>query len=60
MDRRTYEGPMDWEYQDSGPFDPTSPFTHAVKSNSQNGKLRLYRIANPLNGVKSSFSSGSS
>lgn len=38
MDRRTYEGPMDWEYQDSGPFDPTSPFTHAAKSNSQNGK----------------------
>ncbi|SPJ73489.1 uncharacterized protein FTOL_03219 [Fusarium torulosum] len=37
MDRRTYEGPMDWEYQDSGPFDPTSPFTHAAKSNSQNG-----------------------
>lgn len=37
MDRRTFEGPMDWEYQDSGPFDPTSPFTHAAKSNSQNG-----------------------
>ncbi|KAF5236469.1 hypothetical protein FAUST_6530 [Fusarium austroamericanum] len=36
MDRRTYEGPMDWEYQDHGPFDPTSPFTHAAKSNSQN------------------------
>ncbi|KAL6917436.1 hypothetical protein FSHL1_008867 [Fusarium sambucinum] len=35
MDRRTYESPMDWEYQDSGPFDPTSPFTHAAKSNSQ-------------------------
>ncbi|KLP08423.1 uncharacterized protein FFB20_15424 [Fusarium fujikuroi] len=39
MDRRTYEGPMDWEYQNSGPFDPTSPFTHAAKSNSQNGKF---------------------
>ncbi|KAM0425003.1 hypothetical protein ACHAPT_009804 [Fusarium lateritium] len=36
MDRRTFEGPMDWEYQDSGPFDPTSPFTHAAKNNSQN------------------------
>ncbi|KAM5347199.1 hypothetical protein ACJ41O_010204 [Fusarium nematophilum] len=36
MDRRTFEGPMDWEYQDSGPFDPTSPFTHAAKSGSQN------------------------
>ncbi|KAF4949109.1 hypothetical protein FGADI_9113 [Fusarium gaditjirri] len=39
MDRRTYEGPMDWEYQNSGPFDPTSPFTHAAKSNPHNGKF---------------------
>ncbi|KAF7539609.1 hypothetical protein G7Z17_g12387 [Cylindrodendrum hubeiense] len=31
MDRRTYEGPMDWEYQGSGALDPTSPFTHAAK-----------------------------
>ncbi|KAF4338029.1 nucleus export BRL1 [Fusarium beomiforme] len=36
MDRRTYEGPMDWEYQNSGPFDPTSPFAQAAKSNPQN------------------------
>ncbi|KAH6697356.1 Di-sulfide bridge nucleocytoplasmic transport domain-containing protein [Plectosphaerella plurivora] len=27
MDRRTYEGPMDWEYQDKGPLDASSPFT---------------------------------
>ncbi|KAH6973189.1 Di-sulfide bridge nucleocytoplasmic transport domain-containing protein [Ilyonectria sp. MPI-CAGE-AT-0026] len=36
MDRRTYEGPMDWEYQGSGALDPTSPFTHAAKGGSQN------------------------
>ncbi|CAI6084783.1 unnamed protein product [Clonostachys chloroleuca] len=38
MNPRSFEGPMDWEYQDKGPFDPTSPFTHAAKSgNLQNG-----------------------
>ncbi|KAH7126191.1 Di-sulfide bridge nucleocytoplasmic transport domain-containing protein [Dactylonectria macrodidyma] len=36
MDRRTYEGHMDWEYQGSGALDPTSPFTHAAKGSSQN------------------------
>ncbi|KAG9500457.1 hypothetical protein J7337_008936 [Fusarium musae] len=39
MDRRTYEGPMDWEYQNSGPFDPTSPFTHAAKRTPSKTKL---------------------
>lgn len=28
---------MDWEYQGSGPFDPTSPFTHAARTGSHNG-----------------------
>ncbi|GAB0134671.1 hypothetical protein EsDP_00003032 [Epichloe bromicola] len=32
MDARTYEGPMDWEYQDKGPLDPTSPFAQAANS----------------------------
>ncbi|KAM0325028.1 hypothetical protein ACHAQA_007564 [Verticillium albo-atrum] len=33
MDRRTYEGPMEWEYQDRrGPLDATSPFSHVAKS----------------------------
>lgn len=32
MERRTHEGHMDWEYQNQGPFDPTSPFTHAARS----------------------------
>jgi hypothetical protein len=45
MDRRTYEGPMDWEYQNSGPLDPTSPFAHAAKSNSQNSKLAFTSVA---------------
>ncbi|KAG7123133.1 hypothetical protein HYQ45_014080 [Verticillium longisporum] len=33
MDRRTYESPMEWEYQDQrGPLDATSPFSHVAKS----------------------------
>ncbi|KAI9163723.1 Nucleus export protein BRL1 [Paramyrothecium foliicola] len=35
MERRTFESPMDWEYQDRGPVDPTSPFTHAGRTGSQ-------------------------
>ncbi|KAH9897125.1 hypothetical protein F4778DRAFT_744458 [Xylariomycetidae sp. FL2044] len=31
MDRRTYESPMDWEYQDHGPMDPSSPFVQTTK-----------------------------
>ncbi|KAI0010782.1 Di-sulfide bridge nucleocytoplasmic transport domain-containing protein [Xylariaceae sp. FL0662B] len=38
MDRRTYESPMDWEYQNHGPMDPSSPFVqstrHAQEKNS--------------------------
>ncbi|KAL2875116.1 hypothetical protein SGCOL_009688 [Colletotrichum sp. CLE4] len=36
MDRRTYESPMEWEYQDRGPLDATSPFSHVAKSSNQN------------------------
>ncbi|KAK2062977.1 Di-sulfide bridge nucleocytoplasmic transport domain-containing protein [Colletotrichum caudatum] len=36
MDRRTYESPMEWEYQDRGPLDATSPFAQVAKGNSQN------------------------
>ncbi|WYZ39054.1 hypothetical protein EsH8_III_000968 [Colletotrichum jinshuiense] len=36
MDRRTYESPMEWEYQDHGPLDATSPFSHVAKSNTKN------------------------
>ncbi|KJZ74302.1 hypothetical protein HIM_06308 [Hirsutella minnesotensis 3608] len=35
MDSRSFEGPMDWEYQDRGPFDPTSPFAHAASKASR-------------------------
>ncbi|KAI1077770.1 Di-sulfide bridge nucleocytoplasmic transport domain-containing protein [Whalleya microplaca] len=31
MDRRTYESPMDWEYQDRGPLDPSSPFVQSTR-----------------------------
>ncbi|KAI0105390.1 hypothetical protein F4776DRAFT_675906 [Hypoxylon sp. NC0597] len=31
MDRRTYESPMDWEYQNLGPMDPSSPFVQSAK-----------------------------
>ncbi|KAH8169337.1 di-sulfide bridge nucleocytoplasmic transport domain-containing protein [Sarocladium implicatum] len=33
MDRRTYEGHMDWEWQNGGAKDPTSPFSHTVRDN---------------------------
>ncbi|KAI8631630.1 hypothetical protein F5Y19DRAFT_400135 [Xylariaceae sp. FL1651] len=31
MDRRTYESPMDWEYQNNGPMDPSSPFAQSTR-----------------------------
>ncbi|KAI0153107.1 hypothetical protein GGR57DRAFT_468877 [Xylariaceae sp. FL1272] len=31
MDRRTFESPMDWEYQNEGPMDPSSPFVQSTK-----------------------------
>ncbi|KAI1505966.1 Di-sulfide bridge nucleocytoplasmic transport domain-containing protein [Biscogniauxia marginata] len=31
MDRRTYESPMDWEYQNHGPMDPSSPFVQSTR-----------------------------
>ncbi|KAI1102431.1 Di-sulfide bridge nucleocytoplasmic transport domain-containing protein [Jackrogersella minutella] len=31
MDRRTYESPMDWEYQNHGPVDPSSPFVNSTR-----------------------------
>lgn len=36
MESRTFEGPMDWEYQDRGPLDPTSPFAQAAHNASRN------------------------
>ncbi|PNY29440.1 Nitrogen assimilation transcription factor nit-4 [Tolypocladium capitatum] len=36
MNSRSFEGPMDWEYQDRGPFDPTSPFAQAANGASRN------------------------
>ncbi|KAI1827621.1 hypothetical protein F4861DRAFT_327663 [Xylaria intraflava] len=31
MDKRTYESPMEWEYQSTGPMDPSSPFAQSTK-----------------------------
>ncbi|KAI0521723.1 hypothetical protein F5B22DRAFT_596002 [Xylaria bambusicola] len=31
MDRRTYESPMDWEYQNTAPMDPSSPFAQSTR-----------------------------
>ncbi|CCE30743.1 hypothetical protein E4U22_001955 [Claviceps purpurea] len=36
MAARTYESPMDWEYQDKGPLDPSSPFVHAASNARRN------------------------
>ncbi|KXJ89507.1 Di-sulfide bridge nucleocytoplasmic transport domain-domain-containing protein [Microdochium bolleyi] len=36
--RRTFESPMDWEYQDSGPMDPSSPFARSAKQSQQKQK----------------------
>ncbi|KAI1189171.1 hypothetical protein F5B17DRAFT_392233 [Nemania serpens] len=38
MDKRTYESPMDWEYQHPAPMDPSSPFTQSSKQ-SQNKNI---------------------
>lgn len=38
MDARSFEGPMDWEYQDRGPFDPTSPFAQAASKAQRNSE----------------------
>ncbi|KAI0808753.1 hypothetical protein GGR55DRAFT_689719 [Xylaria sp. FL0064] len=31
MDKRTYESPMDWEYQNGAPMDPSSPFAQSTR-----------------------------
>ncbi|PTB70229.1 hypothetical protein BBK36DRAFT_1173599 [Trichoderma citrinoviride] len=36
MERRTFEAPMEWEYQNSGPVDLTSPFAQVAKKRSEN------------------------
>ncbi|KFA47462.1 hypothetical protein S40293_02115 [Stachybotrys chartarum IBT 40293] len=41
MDRRTYEGHMEWEYENDRPLDPTSPFAMAARSNSHAGGSTL-------------------
>ncbi|KAL6857390.1 Di-sulfide bridge nucleocytoplasmic transport domain-containing protein [Trichoderma novae-zelandiae] len=36
MERRTFEAPMEWEYQNAGPVDLTSPFAQVAKKRSDN------------------------
>ncbi|KAL7948081.1 Di-sulfide bridge nucleocytoplasmic transport domain-containing protein [Trichoderma barbatum] len=36
MERRTFEAPMEWEYQNSGPVDLTSPFAQVAKKRTDN------------------------
>ena len=38
MNRRTFEGPMEWEYQNQGPVDISSPFAQ-ISQKSQMGEL---------------------
>jgi hypothetical protein len=35
MERRTTEGPMDWEYQSKPPMDESSPFTKLAQKSSE-------------------------
>ncbi|KAI0551834.1 hypothetical protein F4679DRAFT_538054 [Xylaria curta] len=38
MEKRSYESPMDWEYQNDAPMDPSSPFAQSTKQ-AQNKNL---------------------
>lgn len=50
MDSKSFEGPMDWEYQDRGPFDPTSPFAQAANGVSRNiFRTPLKSASRPVN-----------
>ncbi|XXH02228.1 hypothetical protein Hte_008596 [Hypoxylon texense] len=58
MDRRTYEAPMDWEYQNQGPLDPSSPFTQSTRqfqSKSIFGSSNTNSNSNSNNNSTSSF-----
>ncbi|KAB5546854.1 nuclear envelope protein [Coniochaeta sp. 2T2.1] len=37
MSRRTFEGPMDWEYQSTGPIDMSSPFAKVAQGPRNSG-----------------------
>ncbi|KHN94391.1 Nucleus export protein Brr6 [Metarhizium album ARSEF 1941] len=49
MDARSFEGPMDWEYQDNGPLDPTSPFAQAAKNIQRSAVGSPFKTARPPN-----------
>ncbi|KAK9775517.1 putative Di-sulfide bridge nucleocytoplasmic transport domain-containing protein [Seiridium cardinale] len=54
MERRTFESPMDWEYQNSGPLDPTSPFVQSAQRAQNNNAFGLPRTG--TFGQQNSFS----
>ncbi|KAI2627166.1 hypothetical protein GGS21DRAFT_528859 [Xylaria nigripes] len=59
MEKRTYESPMDWEYQTLGPMDPSSPFTKkTLDKNSLGGTsgFSSYTSQNPFARLQSSQS----
>ncbi|KYK58832.1 Nucleus export protein Brr6 [Drechmeria coniospora] len=58
MDSRTCEGPMDWEYQDRGPFDPTSPFAQAAQ-NVARGNLFASPLKSPTRRNQNPFTNPS-
>ncbi|KAK8074346.1 hypothetical protein PG994_005245 [Apiospora phragmitis] len=48
MERRTYESPMDWEYQTQGPMDPTSPFVRSIQNAQKTSKHAVAPPSSPV------------
>ncbi|KAI0376742.1 Di-sulfide bridge nucleocytoplasmic transport domain-containing protein [Hypomontagnella monticulosa] len=55
MERRTYESPMDWEYQNHAPMDPSSPFVQSARKQAKGifGSANMH--SNTSNGNTNSF-----
>ncbi|KAI1800208.1 Di-sulfide bridge nucleocytoplasmic transport domain-containing protein [Daldinia bambusicola] len=53
MERRSYESPMDWEYQNNAPVDPSSPFVQSAKQIQAKGIFGSSVLNN--NGSQSTF-----
>ncbi|KAI1642542.1 Di-sulfide bridge nucleocytoplasmic transport domain-containing protein [Daldinia loculata] len=55
MDRRTYESPMDWEYQNNAPVDPSSPFVQSTKRLQAKGIFGSSSLINNKNNSHATF-----